>query len=794
MTTRNVYEEAKRFFRMGAAPLWLHSKSKRPLGNTWRPLEREPWGVLKKNFTKSLNVGVKLGTPSRLENGLYLAVVDIDVKGTDEKHRDAALNAARAIVGEKADLCPSVLSGRGNGSRHWYCVTSEPFKTETPARSSEILRVYMPSKDPSKKEREQLSEEELKEGIRLAPAWEVSLYSDGRQVVLPPSIHPDSKKPYHWERDFKNLDDLPLVEFELKGKSAPRESKGEKQTLTASPGNFKFRAVDVPLEFIEISESMRESIVKGTGVEDRSAFLIPACKALISADLSQDEILSVLTNRETFLGECAYEHARTDSRARAAYWVWKYTLVKVMEERRGENLFEEVAEITDIPMLADSDAANQEAEFAADRDWKDELERGERGRYRNTINNCKTILTNVCGTDAVVGRNEFAANDYYLVDTPWRSTKGSPVTDIDIVRIKFYCSEKFGVEFSDNTINQSLLDIADLNRYHPIRDWIRSLTWDGTPRINTWLKDYAGAFGPEPYLSDISRKVLVAMVKRVFEPGCKFDHVLILEGLQDMGKSTLLARLAGEWFSDAPLVIGDKDAVLTMQSKWLIELGELSSMGRAETETLKAFISQRVDRIRAPYGKRVEEFPRQSIFVGTTNQDEYLRDLTGNRRYWAVSLRKGFKVDFNAISEIRGQLFAEAFTYFEMEEPLYLENDKTRKQAQDEQGKRLQRDSWMDEVHEILNLPDFPREGFALRELADKMDKFGAHRLSLADSHRLGRCLIMLGVRKFQEPTGVRRKMWRITDDFVRTDEPCGTETNLEPRFHQNDNDFEKLQ
>ena len=135
------------------------------------------------------------------------------------------------------------------------------------------------------------------------------------------------------------------------------------------------------------------------------------------------------------------------------------------------------------------------------------------------------------------------------------------------------------MEFGDNTINQTLMDVADRNRFHPVRDWLKSLKWDGVPRLDTWLIDHAGAVGPDLYVREISRKMVVALVKRAMEPGCKFDYVVILEGVQGLGKSTLLKNLVGdEWFSDATLNIGDKDAVLTMQSKWLIELGELSSL------------------------------------------------------------------------------------------------------------------------------------------------------------------------------------------------------------------------
>ncbi len=372
----------------------------------------------------------------------------------------------------------------------------------------------------------------------------------------------------------------------------------------------------------------------------------------------------------------------------------------------------------------------------------------------------------------MVGRDEFSINDYYLTDTPWRSRKGSAVIDHDITRIKFYCTEHFGIEFGDKVIEQSLQEIADINRYHPVREYLNALKWDGVERIDTWLKDYAGAVAPEPYLSDVSRKFLVAMVARIFEPGKKFDTILILEGNQGTGKSTLLARLAsGKWFTDAALNIGDKDSVLTIQSKWLVELGELSSMSKADLDIFKAFVAMQTDRIRAPYGKRIEEFPRQSVFAGTTNLDEYLRDLTGNRRFWTVKLTRE-KIDFDGVSAVRDQLFAEAVAMYKMGEPLYLDNEKSEKQAHEEQKERLTVDEWQGAVRRVVSRADFPTDGFEISEVASQMAEFGAHKLSPTDGHRIARCLRMMGFERFRTSQPPRRKMWR-SGPLWSLDGPC---------------------
>jgi len=763
-------KELKRLYDFGFGLHWLHPGQKRPIGNEWTSGPRKKWDMLKKEHQDNYNVGVRLGTPSKIKGRGYLAVIDVDVKGSEKRHRREAKAALTELIGKKnAQRCPEVHSGRGGGSKHLYCVTPEPFKTFTPKRSDERIKYLSPSKSPSKKELAELSAKEIKAGLRLGPAWEISLYSDGRQVVLPPSIHPDTRKPYYWERPLSDISTVPVINFAgatsaasdaISFMHAPGRTRGPQETVEdfeVAPGLTAFNVKS-------LSRRMATLITKGKyrdrEVNDRSAFLLPAARALVCAGLDKNQVLTMLTDRSTFLGECAYDHAQTDSRKRAAQWVWNYTLKKIMSEHNPTAVFSDLPVKRDSVLNADEIEA-QTKRIMKDHKWTADLEQTDKGRFVASFNNCKTILTHVCESPDFVGRNEFAANDYYLCGVPWGSKKGDAVTDIDIIRIKDYCAETFGVEFNDNTINQSLMKVADINRFHPVRTWIKSLRWDGVHRLETWIRDFAGAVGPADYLEAVSRKVLVAMVKRVFEPGCKFDHVLILEGIQGSGKSTLLANLAGtEWFSDEALNIGDKDAVLTMQSKWLIELGELSALSRSEINDMKAFITRRTDRIRAPYGKRVEEFPRQCIFIGSTNLDEYLRDETGNRRFWPVKC--GDSIDFKAVKKWRSQLFAEAYQYYLLGETLYLEGTELNAVAQMEQEKRAEVDEWYGAVVDIVDGPMFPRHSFEMREVSKCMDQFSnAHQLSPWDQKRIAKCLRTMGYEKFQERGGARRKLWR---------------------------------
>ena len=744
-----MLKEAKRLYDLGLAIHWLRPKSKMPLESGWGSGPRRDWEYLNKTFQPSYNLGVRTGSPSKIGERGCLAVIDVDVKSLDPRHKKEALNAARALLCGHA--CPVVTSGRGNGSRHYYAITAKPFKTFNPAVSSETVKVHMPSKTRiSKRERAELTEVELNQGVRLAHAWEVSLYSDGRQVVLPPSLHPDSGRVYEWRSPCPDWDAIPTLVFEL-----PKESEHEAGTRDrgAQETIEDFEITGVNLDWLDVPKSVsnliKTGLWKGSIVSNRSDYLLVATTGLVSAGCSRDDILTVLTERDYFLGEVAYEHTDSGSRKRAAQWLWNYTVKKVMAERDGRQAFIDAGTATPVLLLTPIESATQKAEIEADTSWKQGLERTKDGAVRATLNNCKLILTTVCSVKGIVGRNEFAANDFYLCNTPWKSKKGDAVTDVDIHRIKFYCAEQVGVELPDNLINQTLMEIADDNRFHPVRNWLGSLKWDGTKRLDTWLIDHAGATGPDAYLRAVARKVLVAMVKRVYEPGCKFDFVLILEGLQGLGKSTLLRKLASDaWFSDAALVIGDKDAVLTMQSKWLIELGELSSMRRTETEQLKAFITQTTDRIRAPYGKRVEEFPRQCIFIGSTNNEEYLPDLTGNRRFWPVKVTS---IEFDGIAGVREQLFAEALLAYRAGEALWLDDTGVAALAVGEQAKRQQSDEWIGQVGDAIHGELFPFKAFEIRDVAKRMGlDFG--RMSPYDTQRIARCLIQLDCVSYREP------------------------------------------
>lgn len=216
--------------------------------------------------------------------------------------------------------------------------------------------------------------------------------------------------------------------------------------------------------------------------------------------------------------------------------------------------------------------------------------------------------------------------------------------------------------------------VARANTIHPVRDFLKSLEWDGVERLDTLLVDYLGAEDC-PYTRAVTRKAFTASVARIMRPGCKFDYVLTLAGPQGRGKSTLINKMSCGWYTDSLAGIGTKEAYEGIQGFWLVELGELAAMKKTEIEVTKNFISKQVDSYRAPYGRRVEDHKRQCVFFGTTNSTAFLRDDTGNRRFWPVRLGDeppALTVWDDLTPELVRQLWAEAVIRYEDGEPLTL--------------------------------------------------------------------------------------------------------------------------
>lgn len=260
--------------------------------------------------------------------------------------------------------------------------------------------------------------------------------------------------------------------------------------------------------------------------------------------------------------------------------------------------------------------------------------------------------------------NEFAFQVEFARQPPWRhALLGSNWLETDDVMGTAWLQEQHLKVRGTAVLANCITVVAQDNSYHPVRQFFETLKWDGVPRAARWVRDYLRASGDERYLAAIGQRFLVSAIARILKPGCQADHVLVLEGPQGIFKSSTARTLAmrPEWFAGSLPDIHSKDAALQLLGRWIIEISELRAIRNSQVEAVKNFITETRDTFRPPYGRRAAQFPRQCVFIATTNETEYLKDRTGNRRYWPV---KCGRIDIEAIERDREQLWAEALELY----------------------------------------------------------------------------------------------------------------------------------
>ncbi len=366
----------------------------------------------------------------------------------------------------------------------------------------------------------------------------------------------------------------------------------------------------------------------------------------------------------------------------------------------------------EVKMLAASErTAGAETDFSGgeDIDWQKHLQYEPRSMVlKNNLHNITLIMENDPNLKGIVF-NQLADGLEIKGEVPWKHPARF-WRDADDAQLISFVDSHYG-SFSERNYRIAVTKVTDDRSYHPIREMFESLPpWDKVRRAETVLIDYLGA-EDNRYVRAVTRKSLCAAYMRVYYPGIKFDNMIVLNGAQGIGKSTLISALGGEWFSDSLALsdMNDKTAAEKLQGYWILEIGELAGMKKADIDKVKAFISRQDDKYRASFGRRVTPHPRQCVFFGTTNSENgYLRDITGNRRFWNVKVTgQGKCKPWEMTAELVQQIWAEVAEIARSGEKLYLDAD-LEAYARQEQREAMEQDDREGIVRNYLDmlLPD----------------------------------------------------------------------------------------
>ncbi len=394
------------------------------------------------------------------------------------------------------------------------------------------------------------------------------------------------------------------------------------------------------------------------------------------------------------------------------------------------------------------------------RAWGSRLIVTDRGKPKPCLANAITALSMDEDWKGVLAFDEFAFRVVAKKPPPIGAIPDGSWSDIHDIRAAEWL-QRHGIDVSKMTAGQAASAVAAQNPYHPVRDYLSDLKWDGVDRCEHWLIDYCGA-KDSPYVRAVSRIFLVGAVARIFRPGCQLDTAMILEGAQGKKKSSVLRALFDPWFTDDMADIGSKDAKQEVGGVWGLELPELSQITRGHLETVKAFLTRRVERFRPPFGAHIVERARQSVFCGTSNNFDYLKD-DENRRFLPV--RTSGVSDAGAVREVRDQLWAEATARFRRDEKWWIEDDNDLlAEVSRQQEHRRQADEWENAMAQWINGTDLGTSVVTDATLGDFMkdalgmakDKWGQ-----VDQNRVARILKSWGWKRYKKRLGSHSFQWR---------------------------------
>ena len=463
-----------------------------------------------------------------------------------------------------------------------------------------------------------------------------------------------------------------------------------------------------------------------------------------------------------------------------ATWAWIKNLLRVLPK--------DVLSQPDLDKIVKEERKRQAANarsFAKTGDWRDLLLSDSRGNILACVANALIALKNAQEWEGVLHFNESSFDTVARKSPPWEDLRQPPYTwsDEDDTRAAAWL-QHHGVLAGKETAGQAIQTVAREHPFHPVRDYLSALEWDGVKRLDSWLTLYLGV-EPSDYVRAVGAKWLISGVARVLRPGCKCDCCLILEGPQGSLKSTTLKTLGGLWFTDEMADLGSKDAALQTRGVWIIELAELDQMGRSEVSRIKAFMSRAVDRFRPPFGRRPIEAPRECIFAGTVNHTKYLKDETGARRFWPVLCGE---IHIPELKRDRDQLWAEAAARLEAGDSWWLEDKNVIQEATAHQQDRYEEDPWDHLISEWVTNPEpkcdphgnpvslFTCDGEFVTISETLIHCIGKRpdTWSPADQKRVARSLISLGWKRCQKSLGRDARGIQLREWRYRSPQPDG--------------------
>lgn len=725
-----VQADAQSLLALGFSVHWLHKKQKRPMGNDWQNAPVPTAQQLAAGYVSGSNLGVRLGEPSRVADSLYLHVIDVDIRVADQA--EDALAALREVLPVNPDTLPMVRSGSGGASFHLYFVSDKPFRSKMLAHSDGKHRSA--------------------DGVWHFD-FECELFGTGKQVVLPPSIHP-SGKPYVWVRPFD------AFEMEFEG-AYTIDSDDLAKLAVIEHSDFQYESVppldfkagrmeslldDVPVsdlhydDWLRLGQALHHQL---GGTEEGFQLWL---KHTERSDKHDGRTATVRTMRMKWRSFGKYR-GRPVTMATISQWAQEARLEAMVDEfddledvEDGEGTVpgskhktdtcavggtddDDFSGLFDAPSASRGD--NGDSGGAGDADesdpftpepgikWQSLLDVSEEGGIKGTLHNIALIVENDSRTKGIIRKNVFAEK-LVQVGTPGTLTRrkkaakptiqlnteiwkvrdpinGDPWNDDrDSLLRRMIEAPKtqggYGLKVSDRDLSSAIDIVAAENVFHPVRDYLTGVKWDGKPRMETLFIDFIKT-PDNAYYRSIARLFLIAAVARVFEPGMKFDHVPIIEGMQGRRKSTFIKILGKHWSSELDGDFADDRVMIEkMLGSWVAELPELSAFSKAEVNHIKAFVSRQEDRARLAYDRRVTIFLRQCVFMGSTNDKKYLKDETGGRRFWPVECNMGYdeEIDTERLEGDIDQIWAETYAaYLAMRAaqprgtlPLYLKDKK----------------------------------------------------------------------------------------------------------------------